>query len=90
MYNRWPILGSLVFTKVGCPSKHVEVVISVVSVPISLYACLSPPPKWATTKETSNALFHADIYIGKKGISRCMVILVCWLIYYLFLQNSPL
>jgi hypothetical protein len=61
---------------------HVEVVISVVSVPRSVYACLSPPPKWATTKARSNGLFHADIYIEKKGRARCMVILVRELMYY--------
>jgi hypothetical protein len=67
---------------------HVEVVISVVSVPISVYACLSPPPKWATTKATSNGLFHAGIYIEKKGVARCMVIiLVRDLIYLLTLQT---
>jgi hypothetical protein len=75
------MLGSLVFTKEGCPSMHVEVVSIVMSVPISVYACLSPI--WATTKARNNGLFHADIKIKKKGRARCMVIiLVRELIYY--------
>ncbi len=36
-----PILGSLVFTKEGCPSMHVGLVSSVLSVPRSVYACFT-------------------------------------------------